>query len=159
ALEAAKRAEGFLAEGIGEELAARVRETRKDLEMVLRLEEIRVPLGRDFVAWQADAPYARAFRDYGIDVETLEPAEAGRRIRARPIRRELTAALDTWAQSRRETSKDSQTDWKRLLAVARAADDDSWRKRVRDALEQEDYPTLNKLAASAKVSDLPVQSL
>jgi serine/threonine protein kinase/Flp pilus assembly protein TadD len=159
ALEAAKLAEGFLAEGTREDLAARVRQAKKDLEMVLRLEEIWMPSGRDFVPWQADAPYTLAFRDYGIDIDSLEPAEAARRIRARPIKRELLAALDTWSQSRRGNSEDRQADWKRLLAVARAADDDSWRNQVRDALEQDDHRALNKLATSAQVSDLPAQTL
>jgi serine/threonine-protein kinase len=102
ALEAAKRAEGFLAGGASESLRRLVLERRKDLEMVLRLEEIWLPRAKHGTEgaydnrW-ADASYAKAFRDYGIDVEALEPAEAARRIRARTIRLELAAALDCWA--------------------------------------------------------------
>jgi serine/threonine protein kinase/Flp pilus assembly protein TadD len=164
ALEAMKRAEGFLPTLGSEQLRARVQEKRKDLEMVLRLEEARLPRAVGGVegdadsAW-ADASCAKAFREYGIDVESLDPPEAAERIRARSIRLELAVALDTWADSRKSSRKADDTSWKRIVAVARAADPDTWRNQVRDALEHGDRQTLNTLAAAAKVSDLPVQSL
>jgi tetratricopeptide (TPR) repeat protein len=71
----------------------------------------------------------------------------------------LTAALDNWADNRRASRKAGDTSWKRLFAIARAADPDPWRNRVRAALEQGDAKTLNQLAASANVRELPVQSL
>src|SRR5262249_54952380 len=102
ALEAAKRAQGLLAEDSSEELRGRGRALRKDLEMVLRLVGIRrrreAPGKEDSdgnVA--AVAAYAQAFREYGIDVMALDPLEAARRIRAQAIRHELTMALDSWA--------------------------------------------------------------
>jgi tetratricopeptide (TPR) repeat protein len=182
ALEAAKRAEGFLAGGANESLRQRVREVLNDLKMVLRLEEIWLPRAQhgtegDYDHRWADASYAEAFRDYGIDVEALEPAEAARRIRERTIRFELTAALDSWADKRQRSlqagdvvrdgwpdQRDyrpaaSDASWKRLVAVARAADPDQWRDQVRAALEQRDRATLHKLAASAQMSDLPMQTL
>jgi tetratricopeptide (TPR) repeat protein len=164
ALEAAKRAEGFLAVGAGDALRRRVRELRKDLEMVLRLEEIWLPHavhGRERAhdkKW-ADASYAEAFREYGIDVEALDPSEAAARIRGRAIRLELALALDTWADRRRLTRAEGDASWKRLLAVARAADPDEWRDRVRVALLHLDTRTLNELAATAEVGALPVQTL
>jgi serine/threonine protein kinase/Tfp pilus assembly protein PilF len=162
ALEAAKRAAGFLAVGCSEALSTRVREVRKDLEMVLRLEAIWLPSGADYPnhdVWGEDASYALAFREYGIDVETLEPAEAAERVRARTICRELTVALDTWADNRKKSAKAHDMSWKRLAAVARVADPDPWRNQVRNALEQGDRQTLSKLAATAKISELPMQSL
>jgi tetratricopeptide (TPR) repeat protein len=168
ALEAAKRAEGLLPGGGSDELRQHVRELRKDLEMVLRLEEIRFPdvvggaEGRfDEVA--ADAKYAKAFQEYGIDVGSLEPAEAGARVRARTIRCELAVALDHWVKIRTTMPgggrKANDLLRKRLLEVARAADPDGWRNRLRDALEHGRTEALTELAASAKVSDLPPQSL
>jgi eukaryotic-like serine/threonine-protein kinase len=181
ALEAAKRAEGFLAGGASESLRQRVREVLNDLKMVLRLEEIWLPRaqhgteGAYDYRW-ADASYAEAFRDYGIDVEALEPAEAARRIRERTIRFELTAALDSWADKRQQNLQPGDvvwdgwpdqrdfnpaTDdagWKRLMAVARAVDPDEFRDQVRDALERRDREGLSKLVASPKTSDLPFQT-
>jgi serine/threonine protein kinase/tetratricopeptide (TPR) repeat protein len=168
ALEAAKRAQGLLADGGSDELRRRVHELREDLRMVLRLEEIRLPRAAGGVegaydnAW-ADASYAQAFRDYGIDVESLEPAEAARRIGDRTIRLELTVALDHWANKRAkipEGARDAgRRDWKRLLAVSRVADPDPWRNHLRDALEQRDARALTELAASPKIGDLPLQTL
>jgi serine/threonine protein kinase/Tfp pilus assembly protein PilF len=164
ALEAVKRAEGFLAVGGSDLLLRRVRELRKDLEMVMRLEETRLTSPRNRaeadhdVNLAADAAYAEAYREYGIDVEALPTAEASERIRARMIRRELTVALDHWAKVRRDTRPSGRLAWQRLVAVARAADPDEWRNRVRDALESEDHQALNKLAAAVRISDLPVQT-
>jgi tetratricopeptide (TPR) repeat protein len=164
ALEAIKRAEGFLAAGSSQQLRQRVREKRGDVEMVLRLEENRHPRpvkgiegAYDQLDW--DAIYAQAFRNYGIDVETLDPKAAGELIRVRAIRRELTAGLDHWVDQRMRHRSSDRASWKRLIAVARAADPDEWRNRLRDALEQGDRVTPNKLAESARVEDLPVQTL
>src|SRR5205085_4709634 len=127
ALEAVKRAEGFLAGGGSDDLSARVREMRKDLKMVLRLEEIRMPRddrtpGERAENEQEDARvapfYAQAFRDYGLAVETLDVAEAAERIRGRTIRLELMVALDDWARKCHGRADDARR--KRLIAVARA---------------------------------------
>src|SRR5262249_3733972 len=162
ALGAVKGVEGFVAAGGSEALRARVRETRKDLEMVLRLEQIRMSgprrgrTGEDEAF--RDAAYARAFRDFGIDMDAVKIGEAAERIRARSVWLELTAALDVWADNRRVSRKAEDTSWRRLFAIARVADPDPWRNQVRTALEQGDQKTLNQLATSAIVRELPVQS-
>ena len=164
ALEAIRRAEGFLAVGASEQLRRRVRDRRDDVNMVLRLEENRLPRPVTFsegtydeFGW--DAEYAAAFREYGIDVLALDPAVAGGLIRSRLIQRELTAGLDHWVDQRKCHRSSDEASWKRLIAVARAADPDEWRNRLRDALEQGDRATANKLAESAAIDDLPVQTL
>jgi serine/threonine protein kinase/Tfp pilus assembly protein PilF len=164
ALEAVKRAEGNLVGGSSARLARRVRERRKDVTMVLRLDKIRLPRPRRGMegsydsAW-ADASYSEAFRKYGIDLERLKTGEAARRIRGRTIWLELTVALDNWARKRKASRKADDTSWKRLLAVARAADTDQWRNQVRDALEAGQTKVLNELAASPKIRHQPVQTL
>ncbi len=84
-----------------------------------------------------DAAYADAFRDAGIDLAALSPAEAGARIKARPpaTALALVAALDDWAAVRRVNSGD-RIGAIRLSDAARAADPDPWRGELRDALEQ-----------------------
>jgi serine/threonine protein kinase/Tfp pilus assembly protein PilF len=164
ALEAVKRAEGFLAVGSSDQLHYRVREHRKDVNMILRLEEIRNPRpggerlsGHEKLS--VDVNYVAAFLDYGIDIESLDPAMVGALIRARSIQRELTAALDHWIDERRRWRASDEASWKRLIAVARAADQDEWRDRLRTALEQGDRATPIRLAESAPVEDLPMQTV
>ncbi len=168
AMEAVKRAEGILANGGTDEFRERVQELRKDLSMAVRVEEIRLPgnVGpqqADLIGTSADASFAEAFRDYGIDVEILEPEHAAELIRARLIRFELAMALDIWAHTRAKLPDGVQragaTSWKRLVAVARASDPDEWRNRIRDALEQRNTTALAEIAVSPKIGNLPVQTL
>src|SRR5262249_58235465 len=105
------------------------------------------------------AMYARAFREFGIDVETLEPEEAATRIRARTIRVELALALDQWADRRKKVQGADAPGWRRLVGLARAADPDALRNRVRDALASRDAPALAEIAAGAEVIDLPAATL
>jgi serine/threonine protein kinase len=163
ALEAAKRAEGILASGASAELLERARQQHRDPEMVLRLDEIRMPgagTGSDPAGHaERDASYARAFRDYGIDVESLEPGEAAARIRTRSIWLELATSLDKWASVRRHMHKPGDTTWKHLVAVARAVDPDTWRNQMRDAWERDQRDVLTELADSPELSNQPVETL
>jgi tetratricopeptide (TPR) repeat protein len=128
--------------------------------MVTLLDEIRLRWVDDrFDDPQADLDYARAFREYGIDVDRLGAAAAVERIRARGIRVELAGALDRWALVRRRTRPRNAPPWKKLLAVARRADPDPWRNRFRAALEKTNLRALRRLAGSAPVRDLPPVTL
>jgi serine/threonine protein kinase/Tfp pilus assembly protein PilF len=164
ALEAVKRADGFAAMGAGENLRERVWEVRKDVKMVLRLEEIWLPRPAHGIEgsydnkW-ADSSYAEAFRKYGIDVDALETSEAAERIKARAIRLELAVALDVWADRRQRVGGAGDESWKRLLQVARTADPDPWRVQMRNAALRTDREGLKRLAASAIAGELPVQTV
>jgi tetratricopeptide (TPR) repeat protein len=131
--------------------------------MVVRLEEVRL-LGSSlkqgsFDSEGADRGYATAFRDYGIDVETLALPDAATRIRARTIRVELAAALDGWAQTRRWVPQRERKSWRDLLALARATDPDPGRAALRDAVLRGDRRTLVRWAATAQVRTLPPVTL
>ena len=161
AMAAVKRAEGLLASG-GEPIAIarRVRQWRFDLETVLRLETIRAeevmergeeeddPGGarKDgaFRRKGADAAYGAAFREGNIEVDALTPDESAERIRRSVIREQLLAALDNWALAR--STKSGLPGPERLLDIARRADADPWRNRVREAFERRDKNTLLELA-------------
>jgi len=129
-----------------------------DLNMAEAVEAIRLDRSavRDehFDNETADLAYAHAFRGFGIDVNRLPAEEAAKHIRGRTIHAELVAALDDWALVRRILEKPDATAWKRLLAVARAADTDAQRNRLRDVLETEDGETVKKLAASMPPASL-----
>jgi hypothetical protein len=161
ALDAVKRAQGILAGDTSGDWFARLAQARKDLEMVLLLEELRFQPGSSTkeALQKTDASYAKAFQDYGIDVDALEPQTAAESIRASSIQFQLTTALDTWADHRNNQVARNEPGWKRLLDVAQAADPDPWRNQVRQALRQGDRAALNQLAASANVPNLPLESL
>jgi serine/threonine-protein kinase len=119
----------------------------KDRAMVERLQEIRGTEQDPGFTTLDD--FAAAYTDYGIDVTTLPLAEAVARIRASHVRDELAMGLDYWAAIDRP--RESQ-----LTEIARAADDDPWRKKLRDA---KDPAALRALAASADVATFPVEGL
>jgi tetratricopeptide (TPR) repeat protein len=127
----------------------------RDLEMVRQLQEARLRAAAirdgyyDYEA--ASAAYAEAFDGYGLDVEGLKPDVAAKRIRSRPIHRHLAAALDHWAALRRNPKEKA---WRRLVAVARLADPDPWRDRLRDVLEGKGRVDLKALAGSARAEEL-----
>jgi Tfp pilus assembly protein PilF len=156
ALASLKRAEGQLASGgAGDEMAQRVRRWRIDLDVAASLEEIRLERAGfqgdvdDQTAIQA---YGKAFRDLGVDVEALDPDEAARRIEQSRIKRSLLAALDDWAQV---LGARNLPGWKELLTVARRADRDAWRDRLREALQSQDWKTMDDLARDRNLSAQP----
>jgi tetratricopeptide (TPR) repeat protein len=178
ALAAVTRAQTLLERGEGEaglvwrvqQLREQLKDEEKDRDMVVSLEEIRLrqtDIKDDtFDMARADQEYAQAFRDYGIDVEGLEQAESAHRIGTRAIKVELAAALDDWALVRLALvpklelgNEGNAARWQRLVEIARLADSDPWRDRVRTALVQSDKEALQKLAAQKEVATLSPPTL
>jgi eukaryotic-like serine/threonine-protein kinase len=158
---AAKRAEGLLAAGGGDEVRVRVQQLRNDLDMVLRLEEIPLLASQQFGKWwdweTADRAYRKTFADYGIDVLSLPVDEAVARIRARPgVAVPLVVALDVW-----DFCQDPRVPAVRpaLIAVVQAADPDQWRQKVRQAIQRRDSAALAALAASPELERQPAASV
>jgi tetratricopeptide (TPR) repeat protein len=165
ALSAARRATGLLAGGgVTEDLQRRVHELQADLDMVAKLDDIRlrganiVKEGK-FDPAIRDANYAQVFREYGLDVATLDPTEAAERIRTKSIVVKLAATLDDWALACKAARKQDDRAWKTLLAIARKADPDPWRNQIRNAVEQEDRKVLKELAASERTTELSASTL
>jgi serine/threonine-protein kinase len=179
ALAAAGRAERALASGTSDadtrsrieqllaDLRAEAAEAEKDRRMLQQLADardlaqelqesdyVRPRRIQEFVFGLAAAPaYAAAFREYGIDVETLTTAEAAARVRQRPIRLQLAAALDDWYFLAPEAAGG------RLLEVSRLADPDPLRDRVRVAISQKDRTALKELADSDAAIELSPPTL
>src|SRR5262249_53791449 len=103
--------------------------------------------------------FARAFGDFGIDIDALEPAEAGARIGGRISREALVRALDEWAALRRRARGDKDAGWKKLVEIARQADPDDWRNRFREASLSRNRQALEKLAAAVPFRDVPPATL
>jgi serine/threonine protein kinase/Flp pilus assembly protein TadD len=157
---AAERAGLLLGEGDDHaDLRDRLRSLLNDINMVDRLERVRLDqsiLKEEY--WDhssADPAYEATFREYGIDLMTLDEQRAAARIRDSVIWEELVAALDDWvwliprvAVARRE----------RIRAVARMADPDEWRNRFREPATRGNRAALMDLAARPEVATLPPTS-
>jgi tetratricopeptide (TPR) repeat protein len=137
---------------------------RRDRGLLDRLVDIRSAEADDPDGSMTDAGYADAFREAGIELAALPPAEAGAKIRARPpsVALALAAALDDWAKIRRNRRTDA-AGAAALSAAARAADPDPWRNELRTALDRSDktdrLTALQGLARSAKFDELGPVSL
>jgi tetratricopeptide (TPR) repeat protein/serine/threonine protein kinase len=165
ALSAARRAHGLLAGAdVDEPLRRRVKVRLDDLELVAGLENVRLDkmtavTDGHFDLKGADALYGQLFRDAGLDVEAMPAEEAGERIGRSTVAAELAAMLDHWALVRRTIRGADDPSWKALLGVARLADPDAGRTRVREALAKGDPQALRELAASEEVFHLPIATL
>jgi tetratricopeptide (TPR) repeat protein len=159
ALGAARQAEGVALGGpTGERLRQQVRARLADLELLERLENVRLEMTTvkdgHFDHERAEALYGEAFRALGLDVAALSPEEAAEGIRRSTVAVELAAALDSWAVLRRRVRGPDDSMWRELLRLARAVDPDAWRGQVREALTRWDAPGLAELVKPAEVVHL-----
>jgi tetratricopeptide (TPR) repeat protein/serine/threonine protein kinase len=145
---AVERAEAQLDSGVlGPALQARVRQLRRDLDMLRLMEEASLQVaaggkeGFDYAG--ADKLYTEAFKKYGLDVALPDPDPAAAQVRASAIRRHLVAGLDDWTYVRDGLHKASGAP---LTALADRADDDPWRQRLRRAVARRDRAGLEALA-------------
>ena len=173
ALAAVKQAEGVAggdAEALRQLAALRVEvqagadAAERDRALLDQLVDIRSAKADDPDGGETDAAYAEAFRDAGLDLAALPPAEAGAKIKARPpaVALAIAAALDDWAAVRRGLRNDPAGAG-RLAEVARVADPDPWRNDLRAALALADKDrrkeALQALAGTAKFDELGAVSL
>jgi tetratricopeptide (TPR) repeat protein/serine/threonine protein kinase len=136
ALVAARQAEAVATAGQADATTRqRVRERLKDVEFINRLEQIRMQqavwIEGKFDIAGSDREYARAFRDYGLDVE--DDSALTRSIgqfKGRPhFAIPVAAALDIWAEARLVEKQKSAAS--KLVALARGIDPEPVRERLR----------------------------
>jgi tetratricopeptide (TPR) repeat protein len=159
ALTAARRATEIMA---GAEADAAVRRDAQarlaDLELLARLEDVRLELtsGKEsrVGTFFGNRRFEEVFREANLNVLALSVAEAADRIRATTVAVELAAVLDAWAIEWRLRGPRGEPGWKHLLQVARAADQDDQRTRVREALEGNDAQALVDLAVPDELARL-----
>ncbi len=136
---------------------------RRDRELLDALAEIRSGHlgGKPGVT---DVAYAAAFRRGGLDLDALTPAEAAARLLARPhaVVLQVLPYLDSWSLVRRNDEQPAER-WQRPLAVARAADTDAYRNRLRALVERPDIreqgAALRALYRDRQFADLPPASI
>ena len=137
AMAAVRQAEAVLADGETKaELNERVGRWRADLEMVARLEKIRLEratLSEDGkLDWSgADRAYAQAFHQYGLDIESSDLEGLKDQLASIRIAVELAVALDDWASVRRQLPNINEASWRPLVVAAEAADPDPLRCKLR----------------------------
>jgi len=168
AFAAAERARGRLGTESPDALRNRLEQTEQAIQqraeqakqsraLLTRLEAIRlnrviIAKGRQNRA-QSDRDYAEEFRAAGLAAVGDDPEVVAARLAASPVKQELVAALDDWAVC---TDDEERRTW--LMNVARKADPDPWRDRVRDP-----DPTVWKdrvrLAELARTAPLTHESL
>jgi tetratricopeptide (TPR) repeat protein len=161
ALSEARRAAWVLAGvEVRTELRQQVQARLADLDLLDRLERVRLEAltaGNDghFDNEGADALYRQRFREEGLAIESLSAEEGGERIRRSTVAVELAAVLDHWAWVRKRITGPEDPGWMHLMQVARLADPDVRRTRVRLALETGDRHALRQLIVSEEAFPLP----
>jgi serine/threonine-protein kinase len=163
ALAALKRAEGQgpadQVEALRGEIQAGLDEAERDARLRQALVEVRTNQ-QDVGPEGTDAAYATAFRDAGLDLEALDPAEFARRLRRRreAVAIELSAFLDDWSAVRRGAKRPVAA-WRKPLEAARRADPEPYRDRLRGILLAEDrkpqVEALRALATAREAAELP----
>lgn len=142
------------------QLAKLIEAAQRDVEMAIRLDEVRLLtstlVGSDFDFRSANAAYQQAFTDYGIPITTTSAADAKRLIRRSTIRIELAQALSDWSLARQRMKSDLQPDWKGLLSIARDSDPDPWRSKLRKGWVKDD---LIEMASSPALAEQPPATL
>jgi serine/threonine-protein kinase len=159
ALAAARHAAGLVAEGEADNsLRRRVQSRVEDLEWLDELEKARLEIASDkneqVDPGPADSSYAEIFGAREIVPGGLSTEEATDRIHRSTVTAELAATLDHWAVMRRLARGVSDTSWKQLLQVARAADEDRFRNQVREAIADANAKKLVELVGVDEVSRL-----
>jgi serine/threonine-protein kinase len=149
---------------VDRELASLEREeiqAKAERRLLDELEAIRGNRSEHWDLKRTDAEYAAAFRTFGLDLDRVNPKEAGNQIGQRAAAMELASFLDDWAIVRRRVlgEKEDAT-WRRLLTAAQAADPNPWRAALRDQIGRGDPGPLKLLADDEKALEAqPAPSL
>jgi serine/threonine-protein kinase len=154
------RAEARLGGGGPGDLRQRLGQARRDLDLAIQLDKIRlrrVTRGDlPFYKAQAGQEYKEAFQAAGLGSAPDQPQSVAALVNTSAVREALVAALDDWAICVTDTD---ERDW--LLAVARQADPDpaGWRDRILDPKTWDDRAALADLAQAVPVEGLSVSLL
>jgi eukaryotic-like serine/threonine-protein kinase len=155
-----ERAETRLGENGPDDLRRRVAQARRDLDLVIRLDKVRLKraTGGELVFYKAQAnkAYAEVFQQEGLGKVHDPPANVAAAVRASAVRGALVAALDDWVAC---IADKDQRDW--LLDVARQADPDpeGWRDHIQDPHAWDKPAALAELARTVPVARRSVSLL
>ncbi len=159
--EARRAAAAIVGADIGRELSERVQQQLTGMEMVWTLDGLSMlpPESSKNWLWRTEA-YQRAFRDYGLDVTAGSVEEVAQRMLVSKIAPELVAGLDSWAKGGRPpTDLPSQDLRRRVLTIASMIDQDPLRRRMREAVLQEDLQALQNMTELEKQPEASIVML
>ena len=111
-----------------------VAEIERDRKLLAELEAIRGNRSEHWNSKQTDREYSMAFRTFGIDLDQLDPKEAGQRIADRSQAAELATYLDDWAWQRRCPGQRTKRRGGGCLRRRMSADPDAWRVALREQI-------------------------
>ena len=106
-----------------------------------------------------DAAFAKAFQDYGADLDGADVVPALKRIRERAIAEEVALALDDWGRTRRHVHGAKSEKAENLFSLAMDLDPDPGRQKLRQAIFDGDLKTLLELAAPENLPKLAPGSI
>jgi serine/threonine-protein kinase len=136
-------------------------EAKAERGLLDRLEATRAARAEHWDMTRADTEYLTAFREYGVDLDQLDPREAGTRLAQRSTALELSSYLDDWAflaPSGKPSNREARR--RRVIDVLRFADPDPWRNALRQHVVKRDLQALRRLAADEHTLEAqPVASL
>jgi tetratricopeptide (TPR) repeat protein/tRNA A-37 threonylcarbamoyl transferase component Bud32 len=145
-----------LAQGGPDDLRQRANQSQADLDLVEQLDAARIraaiPVDGKFDPASAERHYTAALAAAGLGREGDNSATVAAAIRASAVHEEIVAALDDWASITQTLSRRA---W--LLSVARKADPDSARDRLRQAKLWQDGAKLTRLAKELSVAAVSPQ--
>jgi len=133
-------------------------ETLRKQLVDLRLEQI-TTLGNRDRERELDAAFAKAFKDYGVELEGDDLVPALKRIRERAIAEEVALALDDWGRLRRRVHGEKSEKAENLLYLAMDLDPEPGRLRLRQAIFDNDLAALLELSAPDKLASLAPGSI
>jgi serine/threonine-protein kinase len=147
-------AEGSVADKLRRQLAklkSWVAKDEADRQLAWSLEKVRedsaATLGHGFNFGVALQDYPQLFQKAGLGPRPGQENALAARLRQSPIKEQLVAALDDWALASWRLN-DQQQLYRYLLSVARLADPDPWKDKVRNADTWSDREALNRLAGA-----------
>jgi len=106
-----------------------------------------------------DAEFAKAFQEYGVDLDGADLVLALKRIRERDIAADVALALDDWARVRRKVHGAKSEKAENLFYLAMDLDADPVRQRMRQAIADDDLSALLELVAPDNLPELAPGSI
>jgi tetratricopeptide (TPR) repeat protein len=140
------------------DLRRQVNQARADVILAQRLDDARAHAATVVNADGLNDPataeplYLSAFADAGLGREGDDSQAIAATVRGRAVRAEIVAALDDWASMTRDLRR---LEW--LLSVARGADPDEARARLRQPELWLDPARLTRVASELRVAELSPQ--
>jgi len=133
-------------------------ETLRRTLLDLRLKQLET-VNNQILESDLDAAFAKAFQDYGVDLEGADVVPALKRIRERAIAEEVALALDDWGRTRRRVHGAKSEKAENLYNLAMDLDPDPGRQRLRQAIADGDMKVLLELAAPENLPKLAPGSI